>query len=45
MLQPQENHLRILLNRPKGKFRVILRVTHLIWNAELAADMVQQPVL
>jgi len=45
MLQPQENHFGILLDRPKGKSRVILRATHLIWNAELAADMVQQPVL
>lgn len=45
MLQPQENHLGILLDRPKGKSRVILRVTHSIWNAELAVDMVQQPVL
>jgi hypothetical protein len=37
--------LEILLDRPTGKSRVILRVIHLIWNAELAADMVQQPVL
>jgi hypothetical protein len=45
MLQSQENHLGILLGRPKGKSRVILRFAHLIWNAELAADMVQQPAL
>jgi hypothetical protein len=45
MLHPQENHLEVLSDKPKGKSRVILRVTHLIWNAELAADMVQQPVL
>jgi len=31
--------------RKEAPSKRALRATHLIWNAELAADMVQQPVL